>query len=314
MFQHQVSFAWIFHDFVSGENLDEVALLARVEGLSNSDACRRLLDLAGFGDRRSRVIQRPPQAAADSGKVPQMAVTGGKPRRRPFLGELKDFSMSDVQALADLRGLDCFAIQLAAQEGLLFRAEHRGVLSWVVTDSSRWNARFRRMDGLLFETKGGVMVKSLSPIGRDGDCRCWNGWPIGFQSMLDHFRELNCILFTEGEPDLLAGFQVMIEAGFLSIATVMCLPSSSLSISDELLPLFKGKRVRLFPHVDKKEAGMRAALKWHLQLSEAGAIVDAFDLSGLLCADGKPVKDLNDVCLMDCGEREALNLMEGMLP
>jgi hypothetical protein len=52
--------------------------------------------------------------------------------------------------------------------------------------------------------------------------------------------------------------------------------------------------VRLFPHAD--EAGRKAAKEWARLLLDAGAArVDAFDLSGLMRADGEPGKDLCDV-------------------
>lgn len=308
VFQTQ-SGAWLFHDFVSGENFDEVSLLARVEGLSNGDACRRFIEVAG---QQRRLVHVPNPSS--HGETWKSAPVSPRPPSRPHIGRLDPFCDSDVETLARLRGLDPAAIKLAASESLLFKAVHRNHPSWVVTDGGRWNARFRRMDGLPYELSDGLggdvsLVKSLAPSNKRGS-RCWSGWPIGLQHILE--GGFDYLLLTEGEPDLLAGFQVILESGLAGIATPLCLASSSPWIGEELLIFFRGKRVRIFPHLDNNGAGSKAAEKWRTQLARAGAVVDAFDLKDLLRADGRRVKDLNDVCLMDRGERESLDLMGGM--
>ncbi len=67
---------------------------------------------------------------------------------------------------------------------------------------------------------------------------------------------------------------------------------ASLSILDDALPYFAGKRVRIFP--DNDQEGQDAGAKWAAQLLSAGADVDGFSFAGLLQANGAPVKDLND--------------------
>jgi hypothetical protein len=69
---------------------------------------------------------------------------------------------------------------------------------------------------------------------------------------------------------------------------------AKLRIPGDALPLFAGKRVRIFGHAD--EAGHVAVDTWARQLETVGADVDAFDFSGLVKADASPAKDLND-CL-----------------
>ena len=75
---------------------------------------------------------------------------------------------------------------------------------------------------------------------------------------------------------------------------------ASQRIHADALPMFTGKRVRIFGHDD--EAGRGAVERWAAQLASVGADVDAFSFAGLVQADGKPVKDLNDSLLMDAGE------------
>jgi hypothetical protein len=67
---------------------------------------------------------------------------------------------------------------------------------------------------------------------------------------------------------------------------------ASVSIPRESLPHFAGKRIRIFAHND--QAGQAAAERWTSQLKDT-ATVDRFSFEGLEMADGKPVKDLNDL-------------------
>ena len=305
VFQHQ-SGAWLFHDFVSGENFDEVALLARVEGIDNSDACRRYIELSGVKDRQRIHRGLMPQAAANSGSLPLKAEVCTRPRIRPSIGKLEPLTLKDVERVAALRGIDPLAVQLAALEGLLWKGEKLGHESWVITDSTRWNAQFRRFDGQHYYL--GAIGKEVKTLGVKGG---WAAWPVGLSAICEFKRRFQRVVMVEGMPDMLAGFQVIAETGFMAEATVICMTGSSMLVPDFCLPFFKGLRVRIFADADA--AGQSAAFRWHEQLAASGAMVDAFDLAGLLRADGQPVKDLNDVVLMDQRERADLGLMEGML-
>lgn len=302
VFQTQ-SGAWLFHDFVSGENFDEVALLARVQGIDNGDACRWMIEQTGVKETRgSRLYQLPKaRSAADSGKQPLIAASG-RPLRRPYIPPLEVFSLGDVEQLAKDRGLNQQAVALAAVEGFLWRGSKDGFPCWVLTDSERWNAFFRRFGGGLLPTPDGegTKVKMMS--------KPWAAWPLGYPS-IGHFEH---IVMVEGGPDFVAAFQLLMESKWAGQAAVVGMMSSSYKMPVECLAAFAGKRVRMFPHLDKNRAGGKAAETWQYQLAGAGAVADAFDFAGLLRADGRPVKDLNDAMLMDETERAALGLMEGM--
>ena len=92
-----------------------------------------------------------------------------------------------------------------------------------------------------------------------------------------------------------------------------CVPVAILGASQKIhtdaLPLFAGKRVRIFGHDD--EAGSSAVARWAAQLASVGVDVDAFSFAGLVQVDGKPVKDLNDALLMDVA---SFARVERMLP
>ena len=288
---------WCFHDFKAGETRDEIALLAEVEGLSNGDACRRFLALAGI--RGDSPDTRGPAAIQPSRPLPLPDV---KPASKPFMGTLRELGRVECEAIAGSRGLLLDAVMLAACEGLLWRGERLGCASWVLTDAERWNAQFRRFDALPYVLNDGREVKTLGVKGG------WAAWPLGLPEM--SARRYRRAVIVEGLPDALAAFQVLLETGQSAGCAVLCMTGAGLRIPSECLPFFAGVRVRIF--CDADASGRRAALRWEGQLNSARASCDAFDLSGLLQADGKPVKDLNDCCRMAADERAALGLMEGM--
>jgi hypothetical protein len=69
------------------------------------------------------------------------------------------------------------------------------------------------------------------------------------------------------------------------------------SIHKDALPMFRGKRVRIFGHAD--DAGRSAVQRWAEQLQRVQAQVDCYSFDGLIKADGSPVKDLNAFILAD---------------
>ena len=69
------------------------------------------------------------------------------------------------------------------------------------------------------------------------------------------------------------------------------------SIHPEALPMFRGKRVRIYGHAD--EAGQCAIQRWAEQLEGVQAEVDGFFFDGLLKRDGSPVNDMNDFLAAD---------------
>lgn len=83
----------------------------------------------------------------------------------------------------------------------------------------------------------------------------------------------------------------------------MAMLGASLSIPEDALPLFTGKRVRIFPHLD--DAGRKAAVRWETQLTEAGVDAHCFSLEGIAMASGEPVNDLNDLSSVDADDFEA---------
>ena len=99
-------------------------------------------------------------------------------------------------------------------------------------------------------------------------------------------------MLCEGGPDLLAAHHFIHAHGREADTAAVAMLGASNLIAADALPLFSGKRVRIMAHAD--QAGRTAATRWAQQLASVGATVEAADFTGLLMADGSPVKDLND--------------------
>ena len=113
-------------------------------------------------------------------------------------------------------------------------------------------------------------------------------WPLGIlESAL-----YPSIALTEGVPDFLSAFHLGLAFGVDALVAPVCISGASVSIPEEALPQFAGKRIRIFAHND--QAGQAAAERWTEQLKDI-ATVDRFTFSGLEMSDGKAVKDLNDL-------------------
>jgi len=118
-------------------------------------------------------------------------------------------------------------------------------------------------------------------------------WPIG----ITQANGFPTIALCEGVPDFLAAFYLAWAAGVERSIAPACMTGASCSIHADALPLFRGKRVRIFGHAD--EPGQTAMARWAEQLQTVEAEIDGFFFSSLLKADRSSVKDLNDFILAD---------------
>jgi hypothetical protein len=277
----------LWNDFGTHEGGDAIDFLARASGLSRADACRKFIELAGGG--YVAPAARPPAPVQ---------------KARPSFPHFERGSAADLRQLAKLRNIGLEGLQFASERGLLWFATLRGLRAWIVTDGERVNAQARRMDGGLWEHLDGK-PKAWTLLGS------WAGWPIGAKES----APFKSIAFCEGGPDFLAAhYEALWEgASHYSKRDIACTPvvmlGSSLNMHADSLPLFEGKRIRIFCHSD--EAGRAATKRWAAQLESVGADVDAFNFEGLRQVNGSPVTDLNESLAMDAASfREA----ERMLP
>ena len=279
----------LWNDFATGEAGDAVDFFQRASGLSQKDACRKFIEL-------------------DSGRIttaPHPARPKPKPvqtKPKPCLPDFGAGAPADIQCLASLRKIPREGIEFADERGLVCFAKLKDLPAWIVTDSARVNAQARRMDGQQWEHIG---AKAWTLPGS------WASWPIGIMEA----QPFPAIALCEGGPDFLAGHYLTLweQVTHFTKRDVQCVPVAMLGASHQIhadaLPMFTGKRVRIFGHDD--EAGRGAVERWAVQLASVGADVDAFSFAGLRRGDAKPVNDLNDSLLMDV---DSFARVERMLP
>jgi CHC2 zinc finger len=267
----------LWNDFATGEAGNAVDFFQRASGLSQKDACRKFIELAGGRIMPAPRFTRPRRAEA-------------KPK--PVFPDFRTGTAADLKHLASLRNIGREGLEFASARGLLWFAMLKDCPAWIVTDSARVNAQARRMDGQGWNHLPDSPKAWTLP-------GAWASWPIG----ITETQPFPAIPLCEGGPDFLSAHYLALweQASNHTTRDVQCSPVAMLGASHRIhadaLPLFTGKRVRIFGHDD--EAGRGAVERWAAQLASVGADVDAFSFAGLRQADTKPVNDLNDSLLMD---------------
>ena len=289
--------------------------LALATRLPKRDACIEFIRLAGGASSFAAphlILPKPPDANGDADKARQSAAW--PVFESPLTGE-DDTPARAMGALAKLRHVSLEGVRLMAARGLLWFAACKNKPSWIVTDGERVNAQARRMDGKQWE---GINAKAQT---LRGSCA---SWPIGLKESTPYPYVLLC----EGGPDLLAAHHFIHTHRRKEDTAAVAMLGAGNKIPADALPLFADrnipeacypvqwpepgepvqfpcKHVRIFAHADNP--GRTAAKKWAEQLESAGATVDAADFTGLLMADGSPVKDLNDCTRLDFKQTQELD-------
>lgn len=276
-----------FHCFGCGEGGSVIDYHALTRKISAAEAIKELsARIRNGGANREPVL-------------PTREVVAAKARTlRPMrLGDLQIGTRSDFAQLSVARNISLPALELASSRGFLRFFNRMGHRAWVITDRTRRNAQARRCDGASWQHIGGKKAWTLPGYKA--------AWPIG----IEEAQRCECIALVEGGPDFLAAFHfLLVELRENFVAPVAMLGSSN-RIPEDVLPMFSGKRLRIFPHADgaqRNHAGLKAAARWEAQLLPIAAAVDAFDFTELVQIGGQPVKDLNDLTNVDydCSESE----------
>ncbi len=254
-----------FHDFATGEGGDVFDFVAAVRGCDIAAAIK-------FIEARLGIVrvERMPEAP---------------PKPGPRLPALRQGTADELHELSERRGFAVEALRMAERRGVLQFCSLWGNAAWCVTDRRRELFEFRRVDGAKWPAYGRLCERKAHCVGTG------KAWPIGTLES-ERFAK---VVVVEGAPDFLAAIHFLhLEQKTEIVAPVGILGASNHRLAPEALARFKGKHVCLFPHVD--EAGRAAVREWARQFKAAGAArVTAFDLSGLVKADGTAGKDLADV-------------------
>lgn len=284
---------------------------AGIRGVSFVDALKQLGGLTGVSPRVEGVDWAEEKKKEERRKRRKQQATEWI---KPPIPQLDKPTAEELEQLAAVRGLQTGGLELAVAAGRLWCCEwpqtfRRGqwhpveevdgsCRAWAITDQERWVIQYRRFDG-----------KPFHPIwhGEPSNPRkTWSSknpsWPVGAAEL----GQCGRVLFMEGGADMLAAYHFLWGHGLHDVA-VCCIFGAANPIADRARDFFRGRRVKIVMDADKPKkhpktgrvtcAGRDAALRWQNQLTEAGAAVTAYDLEGLVQANGEPVKDLNDLAL-----------------
>jgi hypothetical protein len=180
----------------------------------------------------------------------------------PLKIDLRPPSISELSAVAHLRGWPVFAgLQIAAERGL-FAMSGGSTPAWTLTDSSRYAAQSRRLDGRLWS---GVVAKAKT---LRGSCA---SWPVGAAAIGNH----RVVLLCEGGPDMLAALTVAWLLGVASAVAPVAMLGAGQSIAPAALVHFRNRHVRIVEQND--DAARKAGRRWAEQLRPVAATITGWE-------------------------------------
>lgn len=263
---------WFWKDFATGEFGDEIDFIIRARELHNRKQARTVA--VAFWNRVADGVD-----TAGANNDP----SGGASRSKPNCVGFGAGNPDQIAQLAALRDISAGALELASRNGILVFGLHSGHEVFGVTDTSGNALEVRRLDGQAFPAGGAIGERKSHSIKASS-----KSWPVG----LANLGERKTVLLVEELPDLLAAFEVILTEDAQHWAAPVGMLSASARISDEALPMFAGKCVRVVPHLDSP--GGAGAERWIDQLSTVGATVEVVRLECSSKPDGSTIKDLND--------------------
>jgi hypothetical protein len=224
-------------------------------------------------------------------------------RQRPDARQFNRGTEAELQSLAEARPYGIEGLRLADKRGLLVFGKVCGFQCYLVKDCGGRLIEARRLDCEPFPAFKNLPARKAHTI-RGSQ----KGWPLGIVEA----SEFEHIALVEGIPDFLHAHQLVYAEGAPQRVGVVAMLSASPKICEEALGLFKDKRVRLFPHVDR--AGVESALRWCAQLKAAGATYDLFDLHSYKTSTGESVNDLCDLSKISADAFEEYRELWGVMP
>jgi hypothetical protein len=256
-----------------------------VTGCGKADALRELRRNFGLGlpaGRSCLPAERSAPAVAEVRALPSLELDLG--------------TDAEIAELSLLRRVPEAGLRLAVERGLLRFAHHRGVRSWVITDSEGKAISCRPMSGKPWgDGSKALMVKNTQANHLIG---------------LPYVRGAKVVFVCEGGPDLLAAHAVachLADIGLVELAStaVTALLAASVTPSSLTCEAMKGKHVVIWAHADM--AGIQAAEAWAGQFRPYAESVLVFELGALL----PEAKDLNDILSHEGGMDLLVASMKG---
>lgn len=317
-------------DFATGQGGDVIDFIAMAREISTAEATRLFLDLAGVPrpapghaphpDSSSRgTFQVPKPASAHAGSAPRpmtfkeqatalLPPQEAEPHPDGMRVPLQHGTEADRRLVAETRRLTLEAVSLGLALRTLTFAIVQGFRCWVLTDAAGRIAEARRVDGHPFPECG--------PLGRR-KAHTLRGsrksWPLG-AAVLRRLPQFRTLLLVEGGPDYLAALHFADELERWDVLPVTMLGRSTGTRMDpEALELMRGRRVRIYPHLDADGGGMQSAQQWATQLHSVDCTVDLFEFTDLRLTDGTHPKDLND-CTTGLDAASAAKLRHMLFP
>ena len=264
---------------------DMADLWMLVTGCGKTEAIREL--------RRNFALNLPASRSWLPGR--STAPAADEPRQLPSL-ELDLGTDAEIAELSQLRHLPEAGLRLAIERGLLRFAHHRGVRSWVITDSEGKAISCRPLSGNPWgDGSKALMVKNTQANHLIG---------------LPHVEDAKVVFVCEGGPDLLAAHALashLADLGLVELASiaVTALLAASVTPSSSTCEAMKGKHVVIWAHADM--AGIQAAESWAGQFRPYAESVIVFELGALL----PEAKDLNDILSHEGGMDLLVASMKG---
>jgi putative DNA primase/helicase len=267
IFQREGRYFW--KDHATGDSGDEITFIVRAKKHTGPGAFPKALEYW------QEVADKGPATPVELGSMTP------EPPQKPDASGLGPGRDEQLERLANLRKIDPVGLLVAQERGHLVFGHRCGHEVFGVRDSSGHVLEVRRLDGQPFPAFGDLVERKSHAI--KGSRK---NWPVGIAEA----GARPMILLVEGLPDFLAAFEVVVREGALDRVAPVAMLAAGSAIAGDALPRFKGKHIRIVPHVDA--AGNAGARRWQEQLIEAGASKVDFWTPG--DDDSSPIKDLND--------------------
>lgn len=288
-----------YHCYGCGAHGDVTDIEQALRGGTRTEAAARL------GAERMHDVKRrePPISRAQKTQAPIL---------RPDLSRLRRANRAELEQIANSRGIDRQAVELAQDMGTLRAGEIWGHLSWILLDSSGLCVEGRRLNREPYPAVTNAKIqlgerKAHTLRGSRKD------WPVGIVPAAEYRTSVEAILVVEGGPDYLAALHFALQHQKIGTLPVAMLGRGQglHGLHPDSLEYFRAKRVRIYPHDDPDCRSYEAAEMWARQLMQLDAEVDFFTFEGITSSNGNPCKDLNDCVAADGRFRKRL---EELLP